>query len=291
MATTIPGHSLCLFPAYRAKYLDGVLPSCNFPTSKPASKFRCIKNDESSESHEAFSVLRTDIPCDVGSVWSSIGFYMFSIHVPLSFGGLSVASKILHQPVLDSQIQAFLILIIQILELTIVLLLLRCPGKPQYELLDFFNIKKTSPQRSWLLASVLGFGFLFSLVFITSIIAEELMVPKDVNNPFVKQILSSGSSSVIVCSLIYCIVTPFLEEIVYRGFLLTSLSSKMKWQQAVIISSIIFSAAHFSVENFLQLFIVGLVLGSSYCWTGNLSSSLAIHSMYNALTLFATFMS
>ncbi|XP_073058385.1 uncharacterized protein [Primulina eburnea] len=218
MATTIPGHSLCLFPAYRAKYLDGVLPSCNFPTSKPASKFRCIKNDESSESHEAFSVLRTDIPCDVGSVWSSIGFYMFSIHVPLSFGGLSVASKILHQPVLDSQIQ-------------------------------------------------------------------------DVNNPFVKQILSSGSSSVIVCSLIYCIVTPFLEEIVYRGFLLTSLSSKMKWQQAVIISSIIFSAAHFSVENFLQLFIVGLVLGSSYCWTGNLSSSLAIHSMYNALTLFATFMS
>ncbi|XP_075483009.1 uncharacterized protein LOC142523214 isoform X4 [Primulina tabacum] len=130
MATTIPSHSLCLFPAYRAKYLDGVLPNCNFPTSKPASKFRCMKN-ESSESHEAFSVLRTDIPCDVGSVWSSIGFYVFSIHVPLSFGGLSVASKILHQAVLDSQIQAFLILIIQILELTIVLLLLRCPGKPQ----------------------------------------------------------------------------------------------------------------------------------------------------------------
>ncbi|XP_075483010.1 uncharacterized protein LOC142523214 isoform X5 [Primulina tabacum] len=104
MATTIPSHSLCLFPAYRAKYLDGVLPNCNFPTSKPASKFRCMKN-ESSESHEAFSVLRTDIPCDVGSVWSSIGFYVFSIHVPLSFGGLSVASKILHQAVLDSQIQ------------------------------------------------------------------------------------------------------------------------------------------------------------------------------------------
>lgn len=178
MATTIPGHSLCLFPTDAAKYLDGVLPNCNFSTSKAASKFRCIKKDEISESHQAFSVLKTDIPCDVGSVWSSLGFYVFSIHVPLSFGGLSVASKILHQPVLDSQIEAFLILVIQILELSIVLLLLRCPGKPQYELLDFFNVNKTSRQRSWLLATVLDFGFLFSLVFITSIIAAELMMPK-----------------------------------------------------------------------------------------------------------------
>ncbi|XP_073157035.1 uncharacterized protein [Henckelia pumila] len=291
MATMIHGHPLCRFPNYPAKSLHVVFPNCNFSSRKAASKLRCMKNDEISEPHQAFSVLRTDIPCDIGSIWSSIGFYVFSIHVPLSFGGLSVATKMLHQPVLDLQTAAFLILVIQILELSIVLLLLRCPGKPQYELLDFFNANKSSHKRNWLLALVLGFGFLFSLVFITSTIAERLMVPKDVNNPFLKQILSSGSSSVILCTLIYCVVTPFLEEVVYRGFLLTSLSSKMKWQQAVIISSIIFSAAHFSIENFLQLFIVGLVLGSSYCWTGNLSSSLAIHSLYNALTLSATFMS
>ncbi|XP_073157036.1 uncharacterized protein [Henckelia pumila] len=256
MATMIHGHPLCRFPNYPAKSLHVVFPNCNFSSRKAASKLRCMKNDEISEPHQAFSVLRTDIPCDIGSIWSSIGFYVFSIHVPLSFGGLSVATKMLHQPVLDLQTAAFLILVIQILELSIVLLLLRCPGKPQYELLDFFNANKSSHKRNWLLALVLGFGFLFSLVFITSTIAERLMVPKDVNNPFLKQILSSGSSS-----------------------------------QAVIISSIIFSAAHFSIENFLQLFIVGLVLGSSYCWTGNLSSSLAIHSLYNALTLSATFMS
>ena len=34
-----------------------------------------------------------------------MGFYVFSIHVPLSFGGLSAAAKILHQPVLDPQTQ------------------------------------------------------------------------------------------------------------------------------------------------------------------------------------------
>ncbi|KAL7102247.1 hypothetical protein ACP275_08G107600 [Erythranthe tilingii] len=174
------------------------------------------------------------------------------------------------------------------MELSIVLLLLKYPQEPRYNLSDFFNVNK---ERSWLLASVLGFGFLLSLVFAASYFADSLMGPKDVNNPFLKEIISSGSSSTAACVLVYCFVTPFLEEVVYRGFLLTSLCSKMKWQKAVIISSIAFSAAHFSADNFIQLFIVGFVLGCSYCWTGNLTTSFAIHSLYNALVLFSTFVS
>lgn len=114
---------------------------------------------------------------------------------------------------------------------------------------------------------------------------------QDVNNPILKEIISSGPVSVTACILVYCIVTPFLEETVYRGFLLTYLASTMEWQQAVIISSAVFSAAHLSGENFVQLFIIGSVLGCSYCWTGKLSSSIVIHSMYNALTLLITFTS
>ncbi|KAH6823261.1 heavy metal atpase 1 [Perilla frutescens var. hirtella] len=53
---------------------------------------------------------------------------VFSVHVPLSFGGLSAAAKILHQSILNPQTEAFLILAIQTLELSIVLLLLKCLG-------------------------------------------------------------------------------------------------------------------------------------------------------------------
>lgn len=74
--------------------------------------------------------------------------------------------------------QAFLVLGIQTLELSIVLLLLKCPGKPQYHLSDFFHANISSKRRSWLLASLLGFGFLLSLVFITSYFADRLMGPK-----------------------------------------------------------------------------------------------------------------
>lgn len=110
-----------------------------------------------------------------------------------------------------------------------------------------------------------------------------------VNNPILKEILQSSDVSRVSCVLGYCIVIPLLEEVVYRGFLLTSLSSTMKWQQAVVISSVVFSAIHFTGENSLQLFFIGCVLGCSYCWTGNLNSSIAVHSLYNALTLIITY--
>ncbi|KAL3632299.1 hypothetical protein CASFOL_025283 [Castilleja foliolosa] len=297
MNTTVMHMPLqCLFSSNLCKKdFKHVLLNCNLFASR-ASSFKChfSKSDDTLDSVEGFSILKRDIQVDIGSVWSSMGFYVFSIHVPLSFGGLSVVANILHQPVLDPYLeaQAFLIHGIQTLELSIVLYLLKCPGKPQYDLQDFFHANKSSKQRSWLLTSALGFGFLLSLVFVTSYIADRLLGPKVVNNPFLEENLSSGpTTSTIACILVYCVVTPFLEEVVYRGFLLTSIASEMKWLQAVTISSIVFSAAHFSGENFLQLFVVGFVLGCSYCWTGNLSTSIVIHSLYNALILFLTYVS
>nr|GMD31071.1 putative CAAX amino terminal protease [Ipomoea batatas]GMD85965.1 putative CAAX amino terminal protease [Ipomoea batatas] len=224
-------------------------------------------------------------------MWSGMALYVFSFHVPLSFGGLSAISNILHRPVLDPETEAISLLVIQTLELIGVLLLLRFPRKPQSSILEFFQAKQVSKERNWLLASAIGFGLLVFLVFLTSFISYRLVGPKDVNNPIVKEILASSSISLTACVLVYCVVTPFLEEIVYRRFFLTALSSTMKWQQAVIISSIVFSAVHFSAENFMPLFIIGSILGGSYCWSGNLCSSVVIHSLYNALTLLITYMS
>uniref|UniRef100_M1BKE3 Prenyl-dependent CAAX protease n=1 Tax=Solanum tuberosum TaxID=4113 RepID=M1BKE3_SOLTU len=62
-------------------------------------KCNCIKN----KVPQGFSVLKSDTPCDRGSLWSSMAFYLFSVHVPLSFGGLSAVTSILHCSALDPQ--------------------------------------------------------------------------------------------------------------------------------------------------------------------------------------------
>ncbi|CAL9019341.1 unnamed protein product, partial [Prunus brigantina] len=86
-----------------------------------------------------------------------------------------------------------------------------------------------------------------------------------INNPVLKEILVSSNISKAASVLVYCIVTPVLEETVY-------------------------SAAHLSGENSLQLFIIGCMLGCSNYWTGNLRSPI-LHSLYNAMTLMITFLS
>ncbi|KAG9441037.1 hypothetical protein H6P81_016891 [Aristolochia fimbriata] len=261
-------------------------------SSRPPLKASSARNGGASKRSQGFSVLSSDTLWDKGSLWSTTGAYFFGLHIPLSFGGLSVVSQILHQTTLDPQTQAVSLVIIQTLELLGALALLGYSAKHPSKLPSLFSGQEAPKGRNWIVASAVGFGFLMLLVFLASFLADRLIGPKDVNNPVLKEILSSGTIARSSCFLVYCFITPLMEEIVYRGFLLSSLiSSNFQWQHAVIISSCIFSAAHLSVENSIQLFLIGCVLGSTCCWSGKLSSSFVVHSLYNAATLIYTILS
>jgi membrane protease YdiL (CAAX protease family) len=109
------------------------------------------------------------------------------------------------------------------------------------------------------------------------------VVIQDADDPIIKEILSEGPASQLILFFLYCINAPLLEETVYRGFLLTSLATKSKPWVAIVVSSCMFSIAHLSVEDSLQLFVIGCVLGYTYCWTGCLASPIIVHSVYNAV--------
>lgn len=74
--------------------------------------------------------------------------------------------------------QAISLLVAQIIELIASFLLLRFTAKPQYKFTDFFRGNESSKERNWLLASAIGFGFLFALVVITSVIVDRVLEPK-----------------------------------------------------------------------------------------------------------------
>ncbi|XP_018676909.2 uncharacterized protein LOC103973294 isoform X2 [Musa acuminata AAA Group] len=276
-----------------------VLPCVSIPFRGFQSRVRtrsffrcfCAEKDSADELFEGFSVLPFDIPWENSDVWSICAAYFFILHVPLSFGGLSVIAQILHEPNLDPLTMVVSITVLQVTEYVGVSTLLHFNAKPQYDVCRFFHAKWFWGGRSCITASIVGIGTLIGLVFLTSIVADMLVGPKDVNDPILKKILSDSPLSTMSCFFLYCLVSPLLEETVYRGFLLSSLSSTMKWWQAVIISSFVFSIGHFSGENSLQLFLIGCVVGSAYCWTGQLTPCFAIHSVYNAMILLITMMS
>ena len=78
------------------------------------------------------------------------------------------------------------------------------------------------------------------------------------------------------------VFAPALEEVVFRGFLMTSLTRWLPTPGAVLFSSVVFAGAHLSARDFPQLVCLGMVLGFSYARTRNLLTPMTIHAMWNS---------
>uniref|UniRef100_A0A0E0LK69 CAAX prenyl protease 2/Lysostaphin resistance protein A-like domain-containing protein n=1 Tax=Oryza punctata TaxID=4537 RepID=A0A0E0LK69_ORYPU len=189
-----------------------------------------------------FSVLSPNIPWEVEDIWRTFA----------AFGGLGVVAELLHCPSLDPLTTVSSTVVLQLAELTLALALLQLTAKKDHKLWAFFQ-GRLYPQHSW-----------------------------DTYDPMLREILSDSPTSRLLCFFLYCVIAPLSEETIYRGFLLTALSSSMKWKDAVIVSSLMFSIAHFSINSSFQLFVIGCITGLAYSRTGTLAAPLTIHSLYNA---------
>ena len=81
---------------------------------------------------------------------------------------------------------------------------------------------------------------------------------------------------------------PFVEEVVYRRLLFGVLRPLGVWA-AVILTALIFAAAHGFLYGFPALFVLGVVFELQYLYTGNLLTSTLTHMIYNAISLTLVF--
>ena len=81
--------------------------------------------------------------------------------------------------------------------------------------------------------------------------------------------------------VVTAVLAPALEETVFRGFLLPSLTRVMPVPAAVVVSAAGFATAHLSARDFPQLFAFGVLLGFVYVRSRNLLSTMVIHGAWN----------
>eukprot|EP00899_Mesostigma_viride_P010014 jgi/Mesvir1/19013/Mv12781-RA.1 len=106
----------------------------------------------------------------------------------------------------------------------------------------------------------------------------------------VQQLVSSSDVTTELATVVgICMVTPLLEEVVFRGFFLASLGTMVSPWSAVALSSLAFATCHFNPAEFPMLFLMGLVFGGLYARSGNLAAPVMAHAAWNGLILFATF--
>ncbi|GBF93044.1 CAAX amino terminal protease [Raphidocelis subcapitata] len=78
------------------------------------------------------------------------------------------------------------------------------------------------------------------------------------------------------------ILAPLLEETLFRGFLLTSLSSYMSTPAAIFASSLAFGVAHLSLRDLPVLVALGCLLGALYVRSRNLLTPMLVHGAWNS---------
>ena len=126
---------------------------------------------------------------------------------------------------------------------------------------------------------IIGAGYIVNAAFGYYGITPEL---QDV----VQWVLDEKSPLILGCLLFFgIIIAPVVEEIFFRGFLQSALKKSFGGRYAVIMSAALFSAVHIDIFAFLQIFILGLLLGHLYEKTKTLTASIIVHVTHNLLTL------
>ncbi|GAB3583099.1 CPBP family intramembrane glutamic endopeptidase [Hymenobacter daeguensis] len=105
---------------------------------------------------------------------------------------------------------------------------------------------------------------------------------------FLTRFNSAGRFAVGV--LVIALVPAVSEELVFRGVIQKNLVRWFSPHVGVWLGAALFSAIHFQFFGFVPRFVLGLVLGYLYLWSGNILVSMAAHFTQNAFQLFILFL-
>ncbi len=164
----------------------------------------------------------------------------------------------------------------------------------------YFSIKPFFPlPEGWFRMSFRGFWWLWGsggyfaalpLVILVSLVNQNIWQGQGGSNPILP-IALDGKDNVALAMFVItaAVAAPLFEEVLFRGFLLPSLTRYMPTWGAIALSSFIFAIAHLSLSEVLPLMTLGMILGFVYARSRNLLASMLLHGLWNSGTLLSLF--
>ncbi|OCR02326.1 abortive phage infection protein [Oscillatoriales cyanobacterium USR001] len=144
---------------------------------------------------------------------------------------------------------------------------------------------------NWFLWGVGGYLVAVPLVLFVSLLNQQIWHGNGGSNPILPIALENNDS--IALAVFFgtaSIAAPIFEEIMFRGFLLSSLTRYLPVWGAILVSGFVFAIAHLNISEVLPLAILGIVLGFVYTRSRNLLASMLVHSLWNSVTLLSLFL-
>ncbi len=227
-----------------------------------------------------------ETPWDGEIVWQVliVGFFFIGqFLLPVLFGLLQV-----NPSGFTVRIKALYVLISYLLMAGGGLLVLYLSIKPFLPVPEeWFRLKFRS---NWFLWGFGGYLVAVPLVILVSLINQQLWQGQGGSNPILPLVLEGRDNGALLIFFITAsVAAPIFEEIMFRGFLLPSLTRYLPVWGAILASSLLFAIAHLSLSEVLPLATLGMMLGIVYTRSRNLLSSIFLHSLWNAGTLLSLF--
>ncbi len=152
---------------------------------------------------------------------------------------------------------------------------------------DWFRFNWRS---NWFVWGLGGYLVAVPLVVVVSLINQKLWQGQGGSNPILPLALEGRDSVALwIFFVTASVAAPVFEEIIFRGFLLPSLTRYMPVWGAILASSLLFAIAHLSLSEVLPLATLGMVLGVVYTRSRNLLAPMLLHSLWNSGTLLSLF--
>ena len=143
---------------------------------------------------------------------------------------------------------------------------------------------------NWFLWGIGGYLVALPVVVLVSLINQQLWQGQGGSNPILFLALQAQDRvALAIFFFTASIAAPLFEELVFRGFLLPSLTRYLPVWSSIVISSFVFSIAHLSLSEVLPLTALGMILGFVYTKSRNLLAPMLLHSLWNSGTLLSLF--
>lgn len=144
--------------------------------------------------------------------------------------------------------------------------------------------------KNWFWWGFGGYCVALPLVLVVSLINQFIWQGQGGSNPILPIALENKDGiALLVFFLTASIAAPLYEEILFRGFLLPSLTRYFPVWGSIIISSLLFALAHLSLSEVLPLATLGMIMGFVYTRSRNILSSMLLHCLWNSGTLISLY--
>ena len=112
------------------------------------------------------------------------------------------------------------------------------------------------------------------------VVVTLLVFPDAEQQEVVTMFEEASDKSIAILAFTVAIITPFAEELLFRGFILGMLMKRYSDTQAIVISSAIFAIAHVPIAMGLA-FGGGLLYGWARIRTGSILPGMIAHAIWN----------